>query len=138
MKIFQKILFTSVSLTLAATNVYAAPKPDKKNVVTEMEFAANKKKSAQKDFAQTEFVIEIKENKFVPEVLEVPAGKDLKLIVRNTDKTIEEFESFDLRKEKLVKGGKEIVLNIAALRPGEYKFFGEFHPKTAQGKLVAR
>jgi plastocyanin len=87
---------------------------------------------------QLEFVIEIKENKFVPDVLEVPAHKDFKLVVRNQDKTIEEFESTELKKEKLVKGGKEIVLNISALKAGEYKFFGEFHPKTAQGKIIVK
>jgi len=84
------------------------------------------------------FSIIIKDHKFVPDILQVPAGEKFKLIVKNEDNTAEEFESYDLRKEKIVAGNKEITLIINPLQKGEYKFEGEFHPKTAQGKLVAK
>ncbi len=83
------------------------------------------------------FIIEIKNNKFSPEVVKVPADKEFTLVVKNQDKTLEEFESVDLKIEKFVKGGKEIIIKVKPLKVGEYKFFGEFHPKTAQGKVVA-
>lgn len=85
-----------------------------------------------------EFVTEIKDHKFSPSEIEIPAGVKFKLIVRNLDKTAEEFESHDLRKEKMVGGGKEITLIIRPLKKGEYEFVGEFHEKTAKGKLIAK
>ena len=42
----------------------------------------------------------IKDHKFNPEVLELPAGKKIRITVHNQDSTIEEFESIDLKREK--------------------------------------
>ncbi len=85
-----------------------------------------------------EFLVRIKDHKFEPTEIEVPAGQKFKLIVENTDKTLEEFESGDLKKEKLVGAGKKITIIISPLKSGEYKFFGDFHQKTAQGKIIAK
>ncbi len=85
-----------------------------------------------------EFKLQIKDHKFEPAILEIPANQKFKLIVENLDKTLEEFESGDLKKEKLVGGGKKITIIISPLKSGEYKFFGDFHQKTAQGKLVVK
>jgi len=87
---------------------------------------------------EQEFLIQIKDHKFIPEKLEVPANQKFKLIVENLDKTLEEFESSDLKKEKIVGGGKKITLIIAPLKSGEYSFFGDFHQKTAKGKIVVK
>ena len=135
----KKILLPISFLILAATSSSAAEVRKKKDstLVKEMEFASAKK-DQNLAATQSEFVVEIKDNKFFPETVEVPANKDFTLIVRNLDKTLEEFESHELRQEKMVKGGKEIQMKIKSLKPGEYKFFGEFHPKTAQGRLVAK
>lgn len=88
--------------------------------------------------ADLEFLIQIKDHKFLPEKIEVPAEKPFKLIIENLDKTLEEFESGDLKKEKLVGAGKKIIIPISPLKSGEYKFFGDFHQKTAQGKIIAK
>ncbi len=85
-----------------------------------------------------EFLVQIKNHKFEPAEIEVLANQEFKLIVENTDKTLEEFESADLKKEKLVGAGKKITIFIGPLKPGEYKFFGDFHQKTAQGKIVVK
>jgi len=85
-----------------------------------------------------EFLVQIKNHKFEPAEIEVPANQEFKLIVENTDKTLEEFESADLKKEKLVGAGKKITIFIGPLKSGEYKFFGDFHQKTAQGKIVVK
>lgn len=82
--------------------------------------------------------LDIINHKFVPSIIETTQGKVIKLHIRNKDKTIEEFESFDLKREKIVAGNKKIVVTVGPLKPGEYKFFGEFHPETAQGKLVIK
>ena len=84
------------------------------------------------------FTITIKDHEFHPPELTVPAGRKLKLLVKNLDPTTEEFESHDLRIEKLIPGGKETILIVRPLKPGAYKFVGEFHEKTAQGRIVAK
>ncbi len=84
-----------------------------------------------------EYLIQIKNHQFEPALIEVAAGEKFTLIIENLDKTLEEFESSDLRKEKLVGGGKKITIAIQPLKSGEYKFFGDFHQKTAQGKILS-
>jgi hypothetical protein len=80
----------------------------------------------------------IKDHRFVPEIIEVPSGVKIKIIVDNQDNTVEEFESIDLKREKIVPGNAKIKVILAPLKPGEYKFFGCFYKETAQGILVAK
>jgi hypothetical protein len=86
--------------------------------------------------ATPEFEIEIKNHLFVPDVLTIPANTKVKLIVYNRDPTPEEFESFELNREKVIMGGRKAIIFVGPLAPGEYPFFGEFNPQTALGKLV--
>lgn len=88
------------------------------------------------DFLEVDLYI--KDHKFYPEVLELPAGRKIVLIVHNQDSTIEEFESIDLKREKIVLGNSWTKVILAPLKAGEYKFFGEFHQETAQGKIVVK
>jgi hypothetical protein len=85
-----------------------------------------------------EYFIQIQDHKFNPQDITVAANQKFKLIVENLDKTIEEFESSDLGKEKIVSSNKKITLIIGPLKPGTYKFFGDFHQKTAQGQIIAK
>ncbi len=77
-------------------------------------------------------------HRFVPDRIEVPAGRKFQLRVKNTDSTADEFESVDLNREKLVAAGQTITVFLGPLSPGTYKFFGDFHQDTAQGVLVAK
>ncbi len=87
--------------------------------------------------AQTpEFEIEIREHLFYPSELRIPAGQKVKLIIHNRDATPEEFESYELNREKVIVGNSQGIVFIGPLKPGEYPFFGEFNPKTAQGKVI--
>jgi plastocyanin len=90
--------------------------------------------------AQEEFVYKIvaKDGKLDPAVIEVPAGKRFKLEVTNEGKSAIEFESKELRQEKVIAPGAKATLSINALKAGEYKFFDEFHEATAKGKIVAK
>jgi hypothetical protein len=83
------------------------------------------------------FEIEIRDHLFYPAELTVPAGKKIKLVVYNRDRTPEEFESYELNREKVIMGSSKAIIFIGPLKPGEYPFFGEFNPKTAQGKVIA-
>ncbi len=84
------------------------------------------------------YTLKISNHRFEPSVLEVPVDKKLKLIIKNLDATPEEFESYELKREKMVAGNSEITVFIGPLKPGVYKFFGEFNPKTAQGQIIAK
>ncbi len=82
------------------------------------------------------FEIEIREHLFYPSELKIPAGQKVKLIIHNRDATPEEFESYELNREKVIIGNTQGIVFIGPLKPGEYPFFGEFNPKTAQGKVI--
>jgi len=80
----------------------------------------------------------IRDHKFEPAELTVPAGVKIKLSIENHDATPEEFESHELNREKIVVGNGTITVFIGPLEAGRYPFFGDFHQETAQGVLVAK
>jgi hypothetical protein len=84
------------------------------------------------------YTLVIKDHQFQPTEIEVPAGQKIAIAVKNNDSTPEEFESIELRREKVVAGGKEIIVYIGPLKPGKYEFFGDFNPKTARGHIIAK
>lgn len=84
------------------------------------------------------FTLSIRGHLFYPAELEVPANKKIKLFIINEDATPEEFESYELNREKVILGGSKAVIFVGPLQPGVYPFFGEFNMSTAQGKLIAR
>ena len=83
------------------------------------------------------FELEIRNHLFHPEEIRIPADTKVKLVVYNRDATPEEFESYELNREKIILGNSQAVIFIGPLEPGEYPYFGEFNPKTAQGKIIA-
>ncbi len=88
--------------------------------------------------ATPEFTIAIQDHRFDPAEVVVPAGKKVKLVIDNRDATPEEFESHDLKREKVIAGKTKATIWVGPLRPGKYRFFGEFHEATAQGVLIAK
>ena len=84
-----------------------------------------------------EIAVTIENNRFVPAEIKVKAGTPFVLVVTNKDAKPEEFESKELRIEKVIPGGKTASIRVRALKPGTYAFFGEYNPKTAQGQIVA-
>lgn len=87
--------------------------------------------------ADNEVAITIREHRFEPAEIRVPAGQKIKLIVHNQDATPEEFESHELNREKIIAPGAKATIYVGPLKPGRYPFFGEFNEKTARGNLVA-
>jgi hypothetical protein len=88
--------------------------------------------------ATAEIELIIKDHLFFPATIEIPAGQKVRLRIINQDPTPEEFESFELNREKLIVGNGQVVVFIGPLGPGEYPFFGEFYPKTAQGTVIVK
>ncbi len=85
-----------------------------------------------------EYTLTLRNNRFVPAQLTVPANTKVKLIIVNEDSTPEEFESHELNREKIVMGKGKITVWVGPLKPGRYPFFGEFHMDTAKGVLIAK
>ncbi len=87
--------------------------------------------------ADNEYELIIKDHQFTPTEIKVPVGKKIKLIVINQDSTPEEFESHSLNREKVIAGNSKATIYVGPLKSGKYKFFGEFHEKTAKGVIIA-
>jgi heme/copper-type cytochrome/quinol oxidase subunit 2 len=83
------------------------------------------------------FSISIRDNAFEPSELSVPAGQKIELHITNERAAASEFESFELRREKVVTPGQQITVYVGPLRPGTYEFFDDFNPQT-RGHLIAR
>lgn len=84
------------------------------------------------------YELRIRAGRFIPETIEVPAGTKFRLSIRNEGPGPEEFESDEPKKEKVLAAGAASFLIYQPLKPGSYPFFGEFHPQTAQGRIVAK
>lgn len=84
------------------------------------------------------YTLVIKGHTFEPAELGIPAGQKVKIVIDNQDPTPEEFESTELNREKVVGGNKQIIVYLGPLKPGSYKYYGEFHHKTAQGIITAK
>lgn len=88
--------------------------------------------------AVEEYTLTLKDNKFNPQELTIPADTKVKLIVKNEDSTPAEFESHDFKREKIIKGGSQAVIFVGPLKAGSYKFFDEFHEDTTTGTLIVK
>lgn len=84
-----------------------------------------------------DYVLTIKDHKFTPTELKVPANQRIIITVINDDVTPEEFESNILKVEKVIPGKSKATVRIGPLKPGRYDFVGEFHEATAKGTVVA-
>ena len=68
----------------------------------------------------------------------MPANIKFRLLIKNEGPAAAEFESDELRKEKVLAPGASSFLIFQPLKPGSYGFFDEFHRATAQGRIVAK
>ncbi len=84
-----------------------------------------------------ERTLTIKDHVFSPKEITVKANTKIKLVVTNEDAAAEEFDSPSLNREKLIRPGQSATILLPPLRPGRYEFFGEFHPDTARGVVIA-
>jgi plastocyanin len=87
--------------------------------------------------ADAELLLVIKNHRFEPSEVKVPAGQRVKLVVHNQDSTPEEFESHALNREKVIPAGARATIFIGPLKAGRYEFFGEYHEATAKGAVIA-
>ncbi|HVN36281.1 MAG TPA: cupredoxin domain-containing protein [Casimicrobiaceae bacterium] len=79
-----------------------------------------------------------KDGVFDPVTLEVAAGKKFKIEISNEGKGPMEFESKDLKQEKVLAPGAKSSVVVNGLKPGTYTFFDEYKPDALKGKIVAK
>jgi plastocyanin len=84
-----------------------------------------------------ELTVTIKNHRFEPTELRVPAGKRVTIYVVNDDPTPEEFESVSMKVEKIIPGKSKGLVRVGPLTPGRYDFFGDFNQDTAKGVVIA-
>jgi hypothetical protein len=75
---------------------------------------------------------------FAPSNLTVPANQGFKVSVKNASPSAIEFESFELHRERVVRPGETITVNIDPLAPGSYEFFDDFHHDIPKGQIVSK
>jgi hypothetical protein len=85
---------------------------------------------------EPEMTISLRDHRFTPAELRVPANVKIRLVVENQDAGPEEFDSHALNREKVIPGKSKATIFIGPLAPGRYPFIGEFNAATAQGALV--
>ena len=83
-----------------------------------------------------EIPLTIDKGKFQPDEVKVKANTPFVLVITNNGDKASEFESKDLRTEKVVPAGKTVKVRIRALKPGTYPFFDDFNKQTT-GRIVA-
>jgi hypothetical protein len=84
------------------------------------------------------FTIKAEAGHFNPSQLEVAPNQPFKVRVTSAEDTPIEFESFELRRERVVRPGETITVNMPGLSSGTYKFFDDFHRDTPQGEIVVK
>lgn len=84
------------------------------------------------------FKIEIKDGVITPIELDVPANTRIRLELSNTGTSPVEFESIELKKEKVIAPGNTTVMVIRNLDPGTYAFFDDFHLDMPHAKITAK
>ncbi|GBR21175.1 cupredoxin domain-containing protein [Komagataeibacter nataicola] len=92
--------------------------------------------SAPPAWAQDPVHLVVKDHHFSPDHFTVPAGTRFLIMLDNQDDTTDEFESYDLKFEKIVVPGSTITVHAGPLHPGTYKFFDDYHPDQATGTVT--
>ncbi|MEZ2311763.1 cupredoxin domain-containing protein [Paraburkholderia sp. RCC_158] len=88
--------------------------------------------------AEESYSLTLKDHKFSPADLTIPAGKKVKVAVKNLDSTPAEFESDDFKAEKVIPAGKQVDIVIGPLKAGTYEFHDEYHETESKAHLTVK
>ena len=82
-------------------------------------------------------VLTLKDHRFAPDTITVPAGQKVKIDITNRDATADDFDSEDLHVDRDLKPHEHVTFVIGPLKPGHYAFKGELLAATAHGEVIA-
>ncbi len=86
---------------------------------------------------ETSRIIVINNQRFDPALLRLPAGKKVKLTIRNQGSLPAEFESTDLSREVVIPINGKVTVYVGPLEVGEYQFFNDFN-HAIRGRVVVK
>ncbi|WP_421551162.1 cupredoxin domain-containing protein [Pseudomonas yamanorum] len=79
----------------------------------------------------------IQNHTFSPSTFEVPAGERFRIQLTSHDESVDEFESYDMKFEKIIVPVNTVTVFAGPLHPGTYTFFDDYHPDQAKGTVTA-
>ena len=88
--------------------------------------------------ADPTFSLTLKDHKFTPSELTIPANTRVRLVVKNEDATAAEFESDDFKAEKVVPANHEVTVIVGPLKAGTYEFHDEYHEEQSKSRLIVK
>ena len=74
------------------------------------------------------YPVALEGHRISPSRLEVPTGTRIKLVLHNASGGAAEFEGREVRVEKVLGPGATSFVVLPPMKPGQYRFFDEFHP----------
>ena len=77
------------------------------------------------------YALSLKDKTFTPAALAVPAGQRFRITLTNVNATAAEFESYDMKFEKIVVPAGSATVFAGPLRAGTYKVFDDYQPDAA-------
>jgi plastocyanin len=86
--------------------------------------------------AETQLEITLGNDAFEPAELTVPAGQAFTLLVHNKSAAAAEIEAKDLKIEKVVAAGDDILIRVRAQDPGTYLFVNEYKEDVVFGHIT--
>ena len=84
------------------------------------------------------FSLTLKDHKFTPAEVTIPANTRVRFLVKNLDATPAEFESDNFKAEKIIPPGKEVTILIGPLKAGTYEFHDEYHEDASKSTLIVK
>ena len=83
------------------------------------------------------YELTLKDAAFSPAEIRVPAGKAFMIKLTNANNAPAEFESLEMKVEKVAPANSTIVVRIKELEAGSYAFVDEFQEDVAKGVVIA-
>lgn len=83
-----------------------------------------------------QFEVTLKGDVFTPAEIKVAADKAFILKFFNKETGAAEIEAKELKIEKIVPAGGEIIARVGAMKPGRYLFVNEYKEETVKGYVV--
>ena len=88
--------------------------------------------------ADPTFSLTLKDHRYTPSEITIPANTRVRFLVKNLDSTPAEFEGINFKAEKIIPGGQEATILIGPLKAGTYEFHDEYNEKTSKGTLIVK
>ena len=87
--------------------------------------------------ADTTLTVTVQNGRFQPAELRAPVNVPVVIVIKNNDAKPMEFESAQMKVEKVIPGKAQASVRVRPLAPGRYDFFDDFNASN-RGVLVVQ